>query len=154
VQIEDDKLLAQDLVRWVYSLQQTARKVFNFSDFGYDPSEEVARNFITNCASLTAVVFEAINPPAVPPAYPVSDEVFSRLNKRRISFENVRIGNSVLTGKGTLDIQRHAGHARADIVINQWFGTQGTTRRIFLGERPFRKIEDLGEELFLDGRKC
>jgi hypothetical protein len=39
-----------------------------------------------------------------------------------------------LSGTGVLEIQRHASGGRADIVINQWFGTIGTVSMIYLGE--------------------
>ena len=87
----------------------------------------------------------------VPGTYPISNEEFSRLNNRPISFENIVVDEEILSGAGTLEIQRYGGQGRGDIVVNRWFGEHGDVRRIHLGERPFRHITDKADDLFLDG---
>jgi hypothetical protein len=49
----------------------------------------------------------------VPGAYPISNEEFSRLNNRPISFENIVVDEEILSGAGTLEIQRYGGQGAA-----------------------------------------
>jgi len=76
---------------------------------------------------------------------------YLQLNNRRISFENLGDRRKLLSGIGILEIQRSAGRGRADIVVNQWHGNYWTATRIFLSEKAFKRIEDRGKDLFLDG---
>jgi hypothetical protein len=49
----------------------------------------------------------------VPGAYPISNEEFSRLNNRPISFENIVVDEEILSGAGTLEIRATAARGAA-----------------------------------------
>jgi hypothetical protein len=153
-QIEASHFLAVKSIDSIRELEGTARKVYNQSVYAYDPSSDEAQKFINLCGAVQADLLPVQNPQRVPEPYVISDHDYSRFNKRIISFEGILIGQKVLNGTGKLEIQRQATRGRADIVINEWFGTYGSTRYIHLGEKPFRRIVDRGNELFLEGKLC
>jgi hypothetical protein len=152
MEIESEKLLPPNLIHSIKNLQIVARKAFNHSDYSHNLSEEEAEKFMNLCGTVRADLAPTLAYSMVPAAYPLPDEAFARFNHRQISFENLREGQMLLSGIGVLDIQRHAGRGRADIVVNQSYGTYSIERRIYLGQELFGRIQERDQRLFLDGK--
>lgn len=153
-EIESHRRMPRRLIESIKGLEIAAHNVINMSRSAYDPSPEEAQRFIASCAFVQAELKPSESTHAVRNRYIISDETFCRFNQRTISFRDILIGQTILSGIGKLQIQRNGNRGRADIVIDEWFGTYGTTRLIHLGEKPFGKIVDHGKKLFLDGVLC
>jgi HTH-type transcriptional regulator/antitoxin HigA len=82
--------------------------------------------------------------------YHVTSEDCQRYNKRKIVFAGLRSKGKTLAGAGKLMVRTYKDSGVADIFVEQWFGTYGTTLILSLPEKAFRKIVETPEGLRLD----
>ena len=82
--------------------------------------------------------------------YHVTSEDYQRYNKRKIVFSGLRSKGTTLAGTGKLMVRTYKDSGVADIFVEQWFGTYGTTLILTLPEKAFRKIVETPEGLRLD----
>jgi HTH-type transcriptional regulator / antitoxin HigA len=82
--------------------------------------------------------------------YHVTSEDYQRYNKKKIVFAGLRSKGKTLAGAGKLMVRTYKDSGVADIFVEQWFGTYGTTLILTLPEKAFRKIVETPEGLRLD----
>ena len=77
--------------------------------------------------------------------YRVTSEDYQRYNKRKIVFSGIVSRGKTLAGTGKLMLRTYNDMGIADIFVDQWFGTYGTTLILTLPEEVFRKIVETPE---------
>lgn len=82
--------------------------------------------------------------------YRITADDCRHYNKRKIVFEGIRSRGKTLAGSGRLMVRTYKDMGVADIFVDQWFGTYGTTLILTLPEKAFRKIVETPEGLRLE----
>jgi HTH-type transcriptional regulator / antitoxin HigA len=120
-----------------------------------DLARTLARQFNVD-ASLFLVLPNRENEKTDPPArkknnlgvwqkYRVTSEDYQRYHKRKIVFAGIPSRGKTLAGSGKLMLRTYKDMGVADIFVDQWFGTYGTTLMLTLPEEAFRKIVETPE---------
>jgi hypothetical protein len=82
--------------------------------------------------------------------YRLTADDYRHYHKRKIVFAGILSRGKMLAGSGRLMLRTYQDMGVADIFVDQWFGTYGTTLLLTLPEKAFRKIVETPEGLRLE----